>query len=86
MTLFALPNTSGIVRLGITTTRRVGGAVQRNRFKRMIREVFRLHRQVLQGGLDVVVNAHPGAHRLPFDRIEGEFLEGFSRLARRRTP
>jgi ribonuclease P protein component len=86
MTVFALPNAVGSTRLGITATRRVGGAVHRNRFKRVLRELFRLHRDALGEGLDIVVNAHPGAHLAPFAVLEQEFLNAFARLARRRAP
>jgi ribonuclease P protein component len=52
-TVFILPNTCGVGRLGIAATRKLGGAVQRNRAKRLIREVFR--RNKIASGYDVVV-------------------------------
>jgi ribonuclease P protein component len=52
-TVFMLPNPSGVGRLGIAATRKLGGAVQRNRAKRLIREVFR--RNKIAAGFDVVV-------------------------------
>jgi ribonuclease P protein component len=52
-TVFVLPNDRGIGRLGIAATRKLGGAVQRNRAKRLIREVFR--RNKIASGFDVVV-------------------------------
>jgi ribonuclease P protein component len=52
-TLFLLPNEREEGRLGIAATRKLGGAVQRNRAKRLIREVFR--RNKLAAGFDVVV-------------------------------
>ena len=52
-TVFILPNQGGVGRLGIAATRKLGGAVQRNRAKRLIREVFR--RNKIAAGFDVVV-------------------------------
>jgi len=52
-TLFCLPNGLPTGRLGVAATKRLGGAVARNRAKRLIREIFR--RNNLVGGLDIVV-------------------------------
>jgi ribonuclease P protein component len=52
-TVFILPNQRGVGRLGIAATRKLGGAVQRNRAKRLIREVFR--RNKIANGFDVVI-------------------------------
>jgi ribonuclease P protein component len=52
-TVFMLRNEHGVGRLGIAATRKLGGAVQRNRAKRLIREVFR--RNKIANGFDVVV-------------------------------
>ena len=52
-TVFLLPNDTGVGRLGIAATRKFGGAVARNRAKRLIREVFRRNKLAL--GFDVVV-------------------------------
>ena len=48
-------------RLGITASRRVGGAVERNRVKRVVREWFRRRRCSLQCDLDLVVIARAPA-------------------------
>jgi ribonuclease P protein component len=52
-TVFLLRNSGGPGRLGIAATKKLGGAVQRNRAKRLIREVFR--RNKVAQGYDVVV-------------------------------
>jgi ribonuclease P protein component len=52
-TVFLLPTDRDISRLGIAATRKLGGAVVRNRAKRLIREVFR--RNKIAPGYDIVV-------------------------------
>jgi ribonuclease P protein component len=52
-TLFVLANSLEVGRLGIAATRKLGGAVERNRAKRLIREVFR--RNKIASGFDVIV-------------------------------
>jgi len=62
-------------RFGVTASRRVGGAVVRSRCKRRLRELYRLHRQVLEGReLDMVANARDGCARVPWNRLEFDFL------------
>ena len=68
-------------RLGITVTRKIGGAVERNRVKRAVREVFRRHRSELPAGLAFVVIARDGAAELPGRAIANELepvFRGFS--------
>jgi ribonuclease P protein component len=81
--MFALPNATGHCRLGITVTRKVGSSVQRNRIKRVLRDVFRRHRPELSPALDLVLNARPGASDVPTAALEREFLDRFGELARR---
>src|SRR5919201_5081679 len=53
MTVFMLPNAMAITRLGVSATRKLGGAVVRNRAKRLVRELFR--RNKLAPGFDIVI-------------------------------
>ncbi len=56
-------------RLGLSVSRRVGGAVERNRVKRVLREAFRLEAERLPPGSDYVIVARPDAKAL--DEREG---------------
>ena len=60
--LFALPvAVPGGGRLGVTVSKKVGGAVLRNRVKRWIRDCYRRRRPEFPPGLDLVVVARPPA-------------------------
>jgi ribonuclease P protein component len=71
--LFVAPNALGRPRLGLTMTRRLGGAVRRNRAKRLLREIFRRHKAEL-ADVDVVVNGRAGLPGANYRQIEEEFL------------
>ena len=53
--VFGYPNGLVYPRIGLSVSRKVGGAVVRNRWKRLLREAFRLSRERLPAGLDLVV-------------------------------
>ena len=46
-------------RLGISVHRKVGNAVRRNRIKRLVRETFRLHRDIFPRSSDIVFTIRP---------------------------
>lgn len=60
-------------RLGLSIGRKVGNAVVRNQWKRIIREVFRCNRSTLPTGLDIVVRPRKGADP-EISRVERSLL------------
>jgi ribonuclease P protein component len=65
-------------RLGLSVSRKVGNAVTRNRWKRLLREAFRLTRPQLPAGIDLIVIPRAGVEpTLP------ALMESFVRLAGR---
>jgi ribonuclease P protein component len=67
------PAAGAISRLGITVSGRVGNSPVRNRIKRLMREVFRRHREALSPPSDVVIIARPGADNLTYAHAATEF-------------
>ncbi|MBI3784789.1 MAG: ribonuclease P protein component [Deltaproteobacteria bacterium] len=63
---------AGGSRLGITASRKVGNAVVRNRIKRLVREFFRHHKQLIDPPRDVLVIARSSAATASLSDIEHE--------------
>jgi len=80
MTVVVLPNGLAASRLGIAATRKLGGAVVRNRAKRLVREVFR--KADVPGGLDIVVIPRRDMLDVEYPSLEAEFRYALRRVRR----
>jgi ribonuclease P protein component len=71
-------------RIGVTATRRVGGAVVRARCRRRLRELFRLHPAELPGEpIDLVVNARRGCAVVPWDELQQDYVRSLRQVRKR---
>ena len=70
---------SGASRIGFVTSRRVGGAVVRNKVRRRLREIVRKHQQDLRDDFWIVLIARRSATKASYRALEDEWL----RLAKR---
>ena len=67
-------------RLGITTGVKLGNAVKRNRIRRRLRELYRIHEPELKPGYDIILVARTRGLFAKFSKLEGLFLEAAKKL------
>jgi ribonuclease P protein component len=81
--VFVLPNNLQVSRLGLSVSRKVGNAVVRNRWKRLIREAFRKNCVSFKRCIDLVVLPQRNANLVGGQKIESSFNKLISRAVRR---
>ena len=73
-TAFLKANNLPQSRFGFSIKKALGGAVVRNRIRRRLREIARLHREELPAGWDVVIHPKSSVAKVPFAALEADFL------------
>lgn len=61
-------------RIGISVSKKVGNSVVRHRVTRLVRESYRLHENIFNSGLDIVVVARVSAKDISYDKMESALL------------
>ena len=74
LVLYARKNRLNQNRVGITVSKKLGGAVVRNRVRRRLREVYRLHEDRFLPGYDIVVVARSRAIDASFESLCQAYL------------
>lgn len=72
--MYIKENGLGINRIGISVSKKVGNSVVRHRVTRLIRESYRLHENIFNSGLDIVIIARPGAAAVGYEEVESALL------------
>lgn len=72
--MYVKENGLGINRVGISVSKKVGNSVVRHHVTRLLRESYRLHENIFNSGLDIVVVARKGAADVGYYEIESALL------------
>ena len=72
--IYVWKNSSSSNKIGISCSKKIGNSIVRHRFARLVREAYRLHEDVFNSGLDIVVVARACARDASFFDIEESLL------------
>ena len=74
LVIYMSKNDFGYNRLGVSVSKKIGNSVVRHRMKRLIKESFRLHEDMFNSGLNIVVIVRKGAEVLSYKEITSALL------------
>ena len=81
LVVYTRRNKCGANRIGYTVTKKLGHAVVRNRVRRRLREIYRLHEPELRTGADLVVVARTRSVEASYRTLERDFLTAAKKLS-----
>ena len=74
LVMYVLENDTDRNRLGISVSKKVGNSVIRHHLTRLIRESYRLHEDMFDSGLDIVVIARATARNISYHEVESALM------------
>lgn len=74
LVMYVLENQTEANRIGISVSKKVGNSVIRHHLTRLIRESYRLHEDMFNSGLDIVVIARSTARDISYHEVESALL------------
>ena len=74
LVMYILKNERTENRLGISVSKKVGNSVVRHRLTRLIRESYRLNKDLFIKGIDIVIVARTGAKDIDYSKVENALL------------
>lgn len=74
LVMYVLNNQTERNRFGISVSKKVGNSVIRHHLTRLIRESYRLHEEMFNSGLDIVVIARTTAHDISYHEVESALM------------
>lgn len=80
LVVYCRKNRAGLSRIGYTVSNKVGHAVVRNRIRRRLREIYRLHERQIARGYDLVVVSRVRARTADYHQLEAAFLSACAQL------
>ena len=87
LVMYVLENDTDRNRLGISVSKKVGNSVIRHHITRLVRESYRLHEDMFDSGLDIVVIARVAARHVGYKEIESAVLHlgGLHRIIKKQN-
>ena len=80
LAVYCKRNRKGLSQLGVTVGTKVGKAVRRNRVRRRIKEIYRLHEPSIRPGFDIVIVARVKSRDATYHQLEADLLRLLDKL------